>query len=122
VTLPDHRVPSTFYGPFHRRSAAKGQDAATAVLQALSGEVWGETPRHGATPAVQAYAGSIPDGQDGIEFWARQAPDSQFGPRPFWRIPGEHLRVELEGGREVAKLRVAFTRITQNLLSDAEDV
>jgi hypothetical protein len=91
-------------------------DAETVVLQALSGEIWGEAPRVGFRPSVKAYARPLRPGESGIEFWAFQAPDTLFGPRPNWRTPGPHLAIGSEDGREVAKLRVAFVRISQDLL------
>jgi hypothetical protein len=112
----DHHVNVPVYGPFCRLQAGKGQSARTAVAQALSGEIWGEIPQHGVRPAVQAYGRPLRGGESGIEFWAFAAPDTRFGPRPYWQRPGPHLVVEHEDGREVAKLRVAFVRVTQDLL------
>lgn len=91
----------------------------TAVAQALSGEVWGEVPRHGITPTVEAYPGALREGESGIEFWAFQAPDTRYGPRPRWFRAGAFLTIEEDGGREVAKLDVAFVKITQDLLEEA---
>jgi hypothetical protein len=112
----DHQLSVPVFGPFCRLEAPKGQDAETVVLQALSGEIWGEAPRTGVRPTVQAYARLLRAGERGIEFWAFQAPDTLSGPRPAWRTPGPHLAIESEDGREVAKLRVAFVRISQDLL------
>lgn len=110
---------ATVYGPFRRLEAPKGQTARTAVEQALSGEIWGEVPRHGITPTVEAYPGELKDGESGIEFWAFGRPDTRFGPRPRWFQAGAFLTIEEDGGREVAKLLVAFVRITQDLLEEA---
>ncbi|HET6509633.1 MAG TPA: hypothetical protein VFG42_22740 [Baekduia sp.] len=112
----DHQRSVPVFGPFCRLEAPKGQDANTVVLQVLSGEIWGEEARAGDGPTVQAYARPLRAGERGIEFWAFQAPDTLFGPRPSWRTPGSHLVIESEGGREVAKLRVAFVRVSQDLL------
>jgi hypothetical protein len=111
----DHRLSVPVFGPFCHLEARRGQDAATVVLQILSGEIWGEAPRAGFRPTVQAYARPLRKGERGIEFWAFQAPDTLSGPRPAWRTPGPHLAIESEDGREVAKLRVAFVRISQGL-------
>lgn len=108
-----------YFGPFKRLEAPKGQTAHAAVLQALGGEVWGEVPRYGVTPAVEAYAGALRDGETGIEFWALQRPDTRYGPRPRWFRHAESLTVEVRDGREVAMLKVAFVRITQDLLAEA---
>jgi hypothetical protein len=115
----DHHQMVPIFGPFCRLEAPKGQSAATAVLQALSGEVWGEVPRDGLRPAVQAHGRALRARESGIEFWAFQAPDTRFGPRPYWLTPGPSLVVEHDGGREVAKLQVAFVRVTQDLLHAA---
>jgi hypothetical protein len=116
----DHHLGTRVYGPFTRLEAAKGQSPATAVPQALSGEVWGEIPRYGETAAVQAHGRALRDGESGIEFYALAPPDTRWGP-PYWRRAGEHLVVEEDGGRPVAKLRVAFVRITQDLLDAVDD-
>lgn len=113
----DHHASAPVYGPFCRLAARRGQNARTTVAQALSGEIWGEVPRFGVRPAVQAYARPLRAGESGIEFWAFEAPSTRFGPRPYWSLPGPHLIVELKCGREIAKLRVAFVRVTQDLLS-----
>jgi hypothetical protein len=115
----DHHIGTRVYGPFSRLKAAKGQTAATVVKQALSGEIWGETPRYGATPAVQAYGRGLRPGESGIEFYAFAPPDTRWG-SPYWRTENEHLAIEKAGGRAVAKLRVAFVRITQDLLDAAD--
>lgn len=118
----DHHASATVFGPFCRVEAPGGQTTKTAVLQALSGEVWGAAPRYGDTPQVQAFAArALKDGESGIEFWSFQPPDTRFGPAPYWLTPGDHLRVEHDpgAGRELAKLRVAFIRITQDLLAEA---
>jgi hypothetical protein len=120
----DHRSPTTVYGPFSRwetPGASGAQSLATAVKQVLSGEIWGETANGVARPKVEAHRGPIPEGKVGIEFYALAPPDSQFGPRPYWVRPGPNLSVEYDNdkGRDVAKLRVAFVKITQDLLHEA---
>jgi hypothetical protein len=114
----DHTISVPVYGPFCRLEATPGQDAATAVRQILSGEVWGRVPRNRLWPTVQAYGRPLRPGESGIEFWSFQPPDGHFGPRPQWHRPGAHLWIETVDGREVAMMRVAFTRITQDLLHD----
>ena len=74
MTIDHHSNTATVFGPFRRLQAAKGQSVATAVRQALSGEVWGEVPRYGFTPTVEAYPGELKEGETGIEFWAFQPP------------------------------------------------
>jgi hypothetical protein len=117
--LDHHANVATLYGPFHRLEAPRGQPVRAAVLQALSGEVWGEVPRYGLTPTVEAYPGRLQTGATGIEFWAFQRPDTRYGPRPRWFRAGPALRLEFDDGRDVAKLHVAFVLITQDLLEEA---
>lgn len=114
----DHRISVPVSGPFCRLEAIPGQDAATAVKQMLSGEIWGRAARHGVRAAVQAYGRPLRLGERGVEFWSFQPPNERFGPRPSWYKPGPHLRIETIDGREVAMMRVAFTRISQELLHD----
>jgi hypothetical protein len=117
----DHHLPARVFGPFCRlQTRTEHQDAATAVKQALSGEVWGLTAFGLSRPEVQAHGRALNDGESGIEFYALAPPDSRYGPRPYWITPGEHLTVgRLDDGREVAKLRVAFVKITQDVLDAA---
>ena len=119
VSFDHHSMTATVYGPFRRLEAPKGQTARAAVDQALSGEVWGEVPRYGMTPTVQAYPGALRAGETGIEFWAFGPPDTRYGPQPRWFRAGAFLTIEEDGDREVAKLKVAFVRITQDLLEEA---
>ena len=84
------------------------------VKQALSGEIWGEVPRWGRSPAVKAYRGALGSGESGIEFWAFQEPDSPYGPRQYWSTVGPYVTIDQE--TEVAKLSVVFARITQDLV------
>ncbi|WP_027005839.1 hypothetical protein [Conexibacter woesei] len=109
------------FGPFCRlRTPGESQDDATAVLQALSGEIWGRMRNGVAMPAVEAYGRGLRSGERGIEFYALTAPDREWGMRPYWTVPGSHFRIERDAdGREVGKLQVAFVRITQDLLDAA---
>jgi hypothetical protein len=117
--IDHHQAVATVFGPFRRLQAEKGQTDWAAVQQALSGEVWGEVPRNGYTPTVEAYPGALEPGESGIEFWAFGRPDTRYGPRPRWFRSGPFLVVEPDDGRDVAKLKVAFVKITQDLLEEA---
>lgn len=120
VSPTDHHAGEAFYGPFCRLEVTEGgQLLADAVKQALSGEIWGAVPNWGGSPQVQAYGRGLRPDETGIEFWARQAPDTRHGPRPYWLRPGPHLRIEHDNGRDLAKLRVAFVRISQDVLHAA---
>ena len=71
------------------------------------------SPRWGGAPAVKAYAGPLPEGASGVEFWAFQAPETPFGPRSYWWTAGDNVKVDADAA--VVKLRIAFVRITQDL-------
>lgn len=110
-------VPIEVFGPFCRlRTPGDGQGDATAVLQALSGEIWGKTRNGVESPAVEAFGRGLRADEAGIEFYALSPPDVVSGPRPYWRNAGNHFRIERDAeGREIGKLQVAFVRITQDL-------
>jgi hypothetical protein len=105
----------TAFGPFHRLLAPRVQDTGTVIKQLLSGEIWGYSANWGGTPAVKAYYGELNATDNGIEFWTFQAPDSPHGHRAYWRTSGPF--VTIDNNSDVAKLEVAFVRITQGLLS-----
>jgi hypothetical protein len=104
----------TAFGPFHRLVAPKVQDTETVVKQLMSGEIRGRPPSWGGSPAVKAYPGTLTPGDSGIEFWSFQAPDSPSGPRAYWRTDGPFVTIDQT--KDVARLHVAFVRITQDLL------
>jgi hypothetical protein len=109
---PNHqRVP--VYGPFYRLRS-ETQDEITVAAQIVSGEVWGRVPRWGLSPAVEAYPGSLPVNASGVEFFAFAAPDRPWGPRSHWSISGQY--VTIDASNELAKLSVAFVRITPGLI------
>jgi hypothetical protein len=71
------------------------QTSAIAVLQVISGEIWGKKPRYGIEPTVQAYAGKL-IGRRGIEFTTEIPPHPTGSPfEARWyltRTPGVELR------------------------------
>ena len=112
MAAPDQQ--RTVYGPFYRLRADDVQDIQTIVKQVLSGELWGKPPRFGRdTPQAKGYRGSLPEGNEGFEFWAFQPPDSYAGPHARWWTPGTDLT--LDSTLEVVKLKIAFVKITQSL-------
>jgi hypothetical protein len=82
------------FGIFFRLESST-QTSAIAVLQALSGEIWGRTPRYSFEPAVKAYAGRLME-RRGIEFTTKIAPHPTGSPfEARWyltRTPGVELR------------------------------
>jgi hypothetical protein len=111
--MPNHQT-RTAFGPFHRLLAPKVQDTETVVKQLLSGEIWGYPANWGGTPAVKAYYGELDPTADGIEFWSFQAPEAPHAHRVYWRTDGPFVTIDKVNN--VAKLHVAFVRITQDLL------
>lgn len=101
------------FGPFHRLLAPAVQDAETVVKQLLSGELWGLPASWGGSPAVKAHSGALGPVASGIGFWAFQAPDTPAGPRVYWRTNGPF--VTIDAASDVARLKVAFVRLTQDL-------
>jgi hypothetical protein len=110
--MPNHET-RTVFGPFHRLLAPDVQDPATLAHQLRSGEIWGRAPSWGGSPAVKAYKGRLASSAKGIEFWSFQAPDTPEGPRIYWRSTSEFLA--LDGIDGVAKLKVSFVRVSQDL-------
>jgi hypothetical protein len=72
--------------------------------------LWGRTPQYGVAPAVQAYAGELPDGREGFEFFALAPPDRPCGPQVYWRA---HTDSSVEANQEWAKLKVLVSRVAQ---------
>jgi hypothetical protein len=55
------------FGPFCRWESTS-QTVAVARFQVASGEIWGDTPRGGLEPTVQAYPWALAADRRGIEF------------------------------------------------------
>jgi len=104
----------TAFGPFHRLLAPNVQDTETVIKQLMSGEIWGRPTRWGDSPAVKAYGGALTPGDSGIEFWSFQAPDTAASRRAYWRTGGPFVTIDKINN--LARLHVAFVRITQDLL------
>ncbi len=103
---PNH-LEISVYGPFHRKwSPTQTDDVIDAVLD--TGELWGGPPFGSDLPAVEAFAGPLPQRQSGFEFYSRARPDNEAGPRACWRRR-EDGSVRQNGG--VAKMSVMIARI-----------
>jgi hypothetical protein len=103
----------TVHGPFYRKLAPEVQDADTTVKQIISGELWGKAPRFSDEAQVKAYNGTLPQGEEGFEFWAFAAPDNRYGTRVYWSKVGDFL--EAADNVEILKLKIAFVKVTQSL-------
>ena len=102
------QLPAT-YGPFHRVRSPTQSDE-TAQLQVQSQEIWGR-PRLGSDiPQVQSYAGPLPDGQRGIEFYTNVSPDQSLPPgQARWTGPRPGVTVK----DDFARISVVITKNTQ---------
>jgi hypothetical protein len=92
------------FGPFHRLQSKVWND-----LMSRSGLIGGRVPFGGRQPTVQAYEGSLPDDQPGIEFWTDVEPDPGGVPgQARWSLdrPGVLSR---EGG-EVAAIPAKISK------------
>ena len=71
------------YGPYHRLQSRHDND-----LMESTGKVGGRAARNvyaGSIPMVKAFDGPLPDGKNGIEFYASVKPDPGGAPgRPTW--------------------------------------
>ena len=71
------------YGPYHRVQGQREND-----LMQRTGMVGGRAPRNifaGAIPKVKAFAGELPPGRTGVEFWTDVRPDEGRPPsQPSW--------------------------------------
>jgi len=95
--------------------ASPTQTAEDARKQAASREIWGTIPRLGRWPRVEAYAGGLPAGAVGIEFYTFDEPDRNGRTSlPTWTGV---VRPDIQVSDEFAKIRCVITRNTQ-----AEDV
>jgi hypothetical protein len=90
-------------GPFCRWESTS-QTPVIALLQVASGEIWGDTPRGGLEPTVQAYPWALAPGRRGIEFTTPIGPyplSSPFEARWYLTLtPGVILRQK--NGRDYA--------------------
>lgn len=78
------------YGPFHRVQCAHVNEKMCAT-----GIIGGDRSYGVGFRRVHAYAGPLPDGENGIEFWTRVRPDRGTPP---------HLAYWSEGFAEVGTL------------------
>jgi len=95
---------------FYYRRESTTQTPYVALLQQISGEIWGGPPEGGGFfPAVQAYYGHLPSNTRGLEFVTDIQPDSGTPPNvAYWRGPRPGVTVD----NDVAKLGPVL--VTQN--------
>jgi hypothetical protein len=73
------------YGPFHRLRSPT-QTLALAAEQERASTLLGRPPRGGLIPAVQAYAGPLPEGMEGIEFYTIARPSNNHPSYVSWYL------------------------------------
>lgn len=105
------------YGPFNRQES-QSQSPEVALLQQISGQLWGRIPRWGLDqPVVQAYRGPLPEGQRGIEFYTNVPPEPQAHSLPNsadWRGPRDGVTTWTDqNGTDWARIDINMTKNTQ---------
>jgi hypothetical protein len=107
IYLPPHRQTSVTeertrfqqfqYGPFHRLRSPT-QTLALAAEQERASTILGRPPRGGLIPAVQAYAGPLPPGLEGIEFYTIARPSNNHPSNVVWYLGDQGVwEVRLSG-------------------------
>jgi len=83
---------------YHRLEAHPNQTAQIAAQQVASREIWGRPIGNGgAFPAVKAYWGPLPPGQNGIEFTTPIPPTHPNPSMALW-IHGYHPSIRRISG------------------------
>ncbi|CAB9530311.1 repeat-containing protein [Seminavis robusta] len=107
---------STLYGPFHR-VLSPTQSHEVAELQVQSQEVWGRPRRGSDIPQVQAYTGSLPPTEKGIEFVTSVAPDKGTPPgQARWTGPREGVIIK----DNFCRIPVTIVKNTQSTTAEAK--
>lgn len=105
------------FGPYWRRQTPT-QTLADAVNEAHSGQLFGRAPKPNSgglpVPAVKAYSDLLPDGTEGIQFWAAVEPTRQWGGRNgpwMWEL-GSPGVFEIE--EDMVAINIEVVRINQS--------
>jgi hypothetical protein len=97
------------FGPFCRWESIS-QTAAIALIQVASREIWGDTPRGGLEPTVQAYPWALASNRRGIEFTTPISPHPMSSPlEARWYLtltPGVVRR--RKDGKDYASIRATI--------------
>src|SRR5687768_2258457 len=96
----------TMFGPFYRRDRPDGAKILRAVLE--TGELGGRPPRGSDVPSVKAYAGELPDGERGFEFYTPAEPDRPHGAVMHWRLREDGA---VSGDGDEVKIKVFVGRV-----------
>lgn len=101
---------STMFGPFYRRDRPEGEKILGRVLR--TGELGGRPPFGSDVPSVNAYAGELPDGEPGFEFYTPAEPDRPYGKVMHWRLRGDNL---VSGDESEVMIKVFVGRVDQEI-------
>ncbi len=109
VPRPVVDPPAQVYGPFHRLESTT-QRPSDAARSAEDSFLWGNTPRSGFEPTVQAYEGPLPHGARGIEFYTTTPPHPDGLPhQPHWYLSDPGV-VNDEGAARITCIVVLNTQ------------
>jgi hypothetical protein len=106
-----HEAATNEYGPFHRLQCAHVNEKMCS-----SGRIGGDHSYGVGFRRVHAYAGPLPEGEDGIEFWTSVPPDRGIPPQfAYWSDGSEGVSPLDLGDREIVAI-VATDRETSGQL------
>jgi hypothetical protein len=95
-----HEAGTNEYGPFHRLQCAHVNEKMCA-----SGRIGGDHSYGVGFRRVHAYAGPLPEGEDGIEFWTSVLPDRGTPPQfAYWSDGSEGVSSLDLGDREIVAI------------------
>ncbi|MFN0096541.1 MAG: hypothetical protein ACKVVT_17420, partial [Dehalococcoidia bacterium] len=114
AVVTDRPNPAFAYGPYFRLESPT-QTVADAAAQEATGELWGRGSFQSDFPCAKAYAGPLPDGARGIEFWTAVPPNDHPKTRPFarWGRFGRRDPEEVQERDGFAIIRIRVTKNTQ---------
>jgi hypothetical protein len=93
-------------GPFHRLQCAHVNEKMH-----ISGRIGGDRSYGSGFKRVHAYVGSLPDGEEGIEFWTRVARDTGTAPHlAYWTDGSAHVTSLDVGGREIVAITATIVK------------
>ncbi len=102
------------YGPFHRKKSPT-QDASTASEQERGWVLLGRAARWSPWLSVKAYRGTLPNGEQGIEFFTLAKPSAGSHPHDvFWFEGDPDVWTVEHGGDRFAMIVACVTKRTYN--------
>jgi hypothetical protein len=100
-------------GPFYRkRSPTQRLEDDQKLID--SGMLWGQTPRNGKCPTAQAYFGSLPAQEHGVEFFTSTQPHQTGLPDHFganWYLDDTAFTGRIsDGGKTYAAITIVVVK------------